>query len=135
MLKSCFISKDQFSVIVEPPVNRQNVKTVTVYEDERFCLNAKFAEQLFGKMICIRFTPDAKHLCLEECDEPHATYKMPKNGARKFPQIKELLEKNRISFPAKYTVVFNNEESFWQGDLVPNPSYQNTQKRKDSKKN
>lgn len=135
MNRTNYISKDQFSVIVEPPVNRQSIKTVTVYKDERFCLNAKFAEQLFGKMICIRFTPDAKHLSLEECDERHATYKMPKNGSRKFSQIKELLEKNKILFPAKYNITYNDKDNFWQGDLVQNPSYQNTRKRRDSKKN
>lgn len=135
MSNEAFISKDQFTFIVQPPVNRQNIKTVTVYADERFTLNAKLTEIITGKSICVRFTPDARHLCLEESDPVHATYKVSKIGSRKIKQIKEFLVKNKIALPAKYNVFFNEKENFWQGDLIPNPTIQNTGRRKDSKKN
>lgn len=135
MNHTAFIPKDQFTFIVESPANRQSLKTVTVYTDERFTLNAKFAEEMAGKLICIRFTPDGKHLCLEESEPMKATYQVPKNGSRKFAQIKELLVRNKVALPAKYNIVFNEKEHFWQGDLVPNPMVQNTGRRKDSKKN
>lgn len=118
------ISKNRFTFMVTPPTTRLNMKGITIYDDERFILNSKLADELYGKSVAICFTEDAKHLCLEECEPSEQTVKITHTGKKRLPETSAFLRKNKISFPAKYEVWFNREENFWQGDLLENPMIQ-----------
>ena len=116
-----FLSLDQFTFIVDPPDSHISTLRVNIYADGRLILNGKLTGELRGKPVQIRFTGDAKHLCIIESDSENAI-RFPKNGSKRLPSALEHLKGHKITLPARYNVSYNEEFAFWQGDHCPNPT-------------
>ncbi len=121
MAASSFLPLEQFTVLISPSESRSDLMYVSIWSDGRFRLNGKLAAALHGKPVQILFTEDAKHLCMMESASAE-TIKFPKNGSRKLDSVIRLLKSNKIPFPAKYIVHYNNEEKHWQGEITANPT-------------
>ena len=121
MAASSFLPLEQFTVLISPSESRSDSMCVSIYADGRFNLNGKLAAALHGKPVQIRFTEDAKHLCLMESTSAESI-KFPKNGSKKLGPVIHLLKAKKIPFPAKYIVLYNNEEKHWQGEITANPT-------------
>lgn len=106
---------------------------VTIYKDNRFCLNPKLAAILAGKPLEIAFTEDGKHCMLAELDNATEGIRFSKSGAKKLPVAAELLNQVHIMLPARYEV-WCTEDGFWQGDLLENPTQSQSKKPPNSKK-
>lgn len=116
-----FLPLEQFTFIVDPPDSHLSSLRVNIYPDGRLILNGKLAAELNGKLLQIRFTGDAKHLCIIESDSENAV-KFPKNGSKRLPSAIAHLKSHKITLPARYEVNYNKELAFWQGDYSENPS-------------
>ena len=121
MAASSFLPLEQFTVLISPAESRSDLMYVSIWSDGKLNLNGKLAAALHGKPIQIRFTEDAKHLCLMESSSTE-TIRFPKNGSRKLDPVIHLLKEKKIPFPAKYIVHYNNEEKHWQGEIIANPT-------------
>ena len=120
MATNKFLPLEQFTFIVDPPDSHISSLRVNIYADGRLILNGKLAAQLSGKPVQIRFTDDAKHLCIVESDSEN-TVRFPKNGSKRLPAALEHLKGHKIPLPARYEVSYNEELTFWQGDHSENP--------------
>lgn len=120
MATNGFLPLEQFTFIVNPPDTHISSLRVNIYADGRLILNGKLAAELSGKPVQIRFTGDAKHLCLIEGDAENAV-KFPKNGSKRLPSALEYPKNHRITLPARYEVSYDEERAFWQGDYCENP--------------
>ena len=115
------LSANEFTVPIRNPANRMTVVCVNIYKDGRFNMNGKLSEKLGGKKLKLAFTPDAAHFMLQEGADPDAV-SFPKNGSKKLEDVLTLLNQRKIPLPARYDVWYNDAESFWQGDMVENPT-------------
>ena len=115
-----FLPLEQFTFIVDPPDSHISSLRVNIYADGRLILNGKLAAELSGKPVQIRFTGDAKHLCIIESDSENAV-RFPKNGSKRLPSALDHLKGHKIALPAKYEVRYNKKLAFWQGDHSENP--------------
>lgn len=115
-----FLPLEQFTFIVEPSDTHISSLRVNIYANGRLILNGKLAAELSGKPVQIRFTDDAKHLCIIESDSENAV-RFPKNGSKRLSSALEHLKGHKIALPARYEVSYNKELAFWQGDLSENP--------------
>ena len=93
---------------------------MNIYADGRLILNGRLAAELGGKPVQIKFTGDAKHLCIMESDSEKAV-RFPKNGSKRLPSALEHLKGHKIALPARYEVNYNEELAIWQGDYSENP--------------
>jgi len=134
MISKKSIPLSQFTVQISNPANRLTSPCVMVYEDGRFNMNTKLAGSLGGKKIDISFTPDMKHFALKEANELNSIF-FPKSGSKKLNAVLTLLKERKIAFPAKYDVWYNEEDGFWQGDMLANPTQLPSTRRHNSKKN
>ncbi len=116
------LSPSDFVVQIHARPGRKNALLVNIRENERFNLNGNLNEKLKGKAVCLRFTTDARHFMLAESDTPTDSFVFPKSGSRKLTEAFELLKRNKVSFPATYSVWKNENGDFWQGDLIENPT-------------
>ena len=114
------IPADQFSVVITNPENRLNTMCVNIYEDGKFNMNGKLSEKLAGSKMYIAFTPDARHFLMKKSDEPGAIA-FPKSGSKKIEQVAKHLTDQKILFPAKFNVWYDEEEDTWRGNLSVNP--------------
>ena len=127
-----FLSLEQFTFIAVPPESQTSNLRANIYADGRLILNGKFAEKLSGKTVEIRFTDDARHLCLFESNSENAV-RFPKNGSKRFPSAVEHLKRHKITLPARYEVKFNEELALWQGDYSENPPVTKSKSQASSK--
>ena len=120
MATNKFLPLEQFTFIVDPPDSYISSLRVNIYTDGRLIMNGKLAAELSGKPVQIRFTEDAKHLCIIESVYENAV-RFPKNGSKRLPSALEHLKDHKIALPARYEVSYNKELGFWQGDHSENP--------------
>ncbi|MGM9619476.1 MAG: hypothetical protein ACI3W8_06570 [Oscillospiraceae bacterium] len=106
---------------------------VNIYPDGKFNLNGKLAEKLRGKAMEIKFTPDGKHFMMEEAKDAQRQITFPKSGSRKLAEVADLLEKHKITLPARYEVWFT-DDGFWQGDHMEDPTQPRSEKPRTSRK-
>ena len=111
------IPLEEFEIIISPPSNRLASMCVNIYEDGKFNLNGKLAAKIGGKKLGIRLTRDGKYLCLIE----NGDIAFPKSGSCKIPEVTTKLKDAKISFPAKYEVMYSETTQTWQGPLEENP--------------
>ena len=133
MINKKHIPLEQFTVLIPNPTNRLTVTSVTIYENGRFNMNSRLAENLGGKKLAVSFTADANHFALKEDGGTELIY-FPKSGSKRLETVSTLLGKSGITFPAKYDVWYNEAGSFWQGDLLINPMTLPSKRRHSSKK-
>lgn len=124
------IPLEEFEIIISPPSNRLASMCVNIYADGKFNLNRKLAARIGGKKLGIRLTRDGKYLCLIE----NGNIAFPKSGSCKIPEVIEKLKDAKISFPAKYEVVFSESTQTWQGPLEENPIMKPSEKVRSTKK-
>ena len=127
-----FLPLEQFTFNVVPPELHRDMTCVNIYEDGKFNMNGKLAGEIGGKTLAVRFTDDARHLCLRE-DSSQGAIKFPKSGSRKLQSVIQYLKSRKIPFPAKYEVHYNDQDQFWQGDVIENPTQERTQRGANSK--
>ena len=116
------LKKEQFTIQIHPPVSRNDLKCINIYENGDFNLNGKLAQTLKGQAFLLAFTEDVKALALIPVENDTDAIHFPKSGRRRIPDVTELLSQKKILFPAQYEVWFNQEENYWQGDLSENPT-------------
>ncbi len=121
MINRKHIPLEQFTVKIPNPANRTTAMQVTVYEEGRFYMNGRLAEQIYKKRICVSFTSDGKHLALKEEGGEDDVTLFPKSGSKKIKDASEFLDSKGIMLPARYDVWYNEKEHFWQGDHAENP--------------
>ena len=129
------LKRDDFTVRILPPENRGCVQCVRIYEDGKFNMNGKLASVLGGRSFEVWFTKDAESLALFPSEDSSEMIRFPKSGSRKLLDATRYLSQNKIAFPAQYEVWFNEAESYWQGDLIENPTQGRSKTRPTSKKN
>ncbi len=116
------LKREQFTIQIHPPVARSALQCINIYENGELALNGKLAQTIYGQPFLLAFTDDARALALIPTEKSTDTIQFPKSGRKHIPDAIELLNKKKIPFPAQYEVWFNQEESFWQGDLSENPT-------------
>ena len=115
------LKREQFTIQIHPPVPRNALLCINIYENGDFNLNGKLAQAINGQRLLLAFTEDAKALALIPSESKTDAIQFPKSGRRQIPAVTEVLMKKRIALPAQYEVWFNQEEGLWQGDLSENP--------------
>lgn len=110
-----------FVVQIHALPNRTETLCVNILENGKFNINGKLNEKLKERIIKISFTADGKHFMLVETNDSEDGIRFPKSGSRKLPEVYDLLKKNKIPFPANYSVWNNEGAGFWQGDYSGNP--------------
>ena len=133
MTPNKFLPLEQFTFIATPPELRAQALCVNIYANGRLNLNGKLAEKMSGKNLQIRFTEDAKHLCLIEVSQDQAI-RFPKNGSKRLPSVIDYLKAHRMSFPARYLINYDETQNFWQGDYYENPIHAQAPVQSNSKK-
>lgn len=116
------LTRAQFTVQIHPSSARKSIPSVNILENGKFNFNGKLNEELKSRSFEIFFTPDGKNFMLFESEDTAKAIKFPKSGSCKVPEATAHLRKNKISFPANYSVWYNKEGDFWQGDYVGNPT-------------
>ena len=124
------IPLEEFEIIISPPSNRFASTCVNIYEDGKFNLNGKLAAKIGRKKLGVRLTKDGKYLCLHE----NGDIAFPKSGSCKIPEVIAKLQEAKISFPAKYAVVFSETTQTWQGPLEENPTMKPSEKAHSTRK-
>ena len=125
------IPLDQFTVSIPKPTNRLNATCVVIYQDGRFNMNGRLASRLGGKSLFISFTEDARHFAIREQGNEESI-PFPKSGSKKLETAAAHLRAHGIMFPAKFDVWFNDEDDFWQGDILANPTPSPLKRRRSS---
>ena len=103
---------------------------VNIYADGRFNMNGKLVEKIGSRRLSIRFTKDGKYLCLVE----NGDIAFPKSGSRKLPDLLEKLKGTKISYPARYEVVYSECTQTWQGAYEENPTKLPSEKARSTRK-
>lgn len=124
------IPLEEFEIIISPPSNRLASMCVNIYEDGKFNLNGKLAAKIGGKKLEIRLTRDGKYLCLIE----NGNIAFPKSGSCKIPEVIAKLKDAKISFPAKYEIMYSDATQTWQGPLEENPIMKPSEKAHSTRK-
>ena len=124
------IPLEEFELIISPPTNRLATLCVNIYSDGRFNLNGKLIEKIGCSKVSIRFTRDGKHLCLAE----NGDISFPKSGSRKLPDLLEKLKGTKITFPARYEVIYSEPTHSWQGCYAENPTKLPSEKVRSTRK-
>ena len=88
------------------------------------------AAKIGGKKLGIRLTRDGKYLCLIE----NGDIAFPKSGSCKIPEVTTKLKDAKISFPAKYEVMYSETTQTWQGPLEENPIIKPSEKAPSTRK-
>lgn len=127
------IPLEQFTVHIPNPTNRLTAKTIVIHENGRFSMNSRLAQELGGKKVAVSFTTDAKHLLLRESNDVELIY-FPKSGSKKLDRPSSFLKELKISLPTTYEVWLREDDGYWQGDLVANPTMSPSKRRRSSKK-
>ena len=133
MITKQSISLEEFTIRIPEETTRLNEARVMVYEDGRFSMNGRLNGLIGRKRVEVRFTPDASHFAILEC-ENDSGYLFPKSGAKRLGGATEHLKNQGIPLPARYDVWYNEKESFWQGDHVQNPTSSPLKGRSSTKK-
>lgn len=128
------IPLEQFTIHIPNPTNRLTAKTIVIHEDGRFSMNSRLAQELGGKKVAVSFTTDAKHVLLRESNGKELIY-FPKSGSKKLDRAPSFLKEHKISLPTTYEVWLREDDGYWQGDLVANPTTSPSKRRRSSKKN
>lgn len=128
------IPLEQFTVHIFKPTNRSTIKTIVIHESGQVNINGKLAQVLGGKDLTISFTSDAKHILLCERNDGELIH-FTKRGVKRLAQTISLLKEQKIFLPATYEVWKREEDGYWQGDLIPNPTASPSKGRRSSKKN
>ena len=115
------ISRAQFTVRIHAPSANKSLPSVNILENGKFNFNGKLNEKLKSRSFEISFMPDGRNFMLIESEDPVEAIRFPKSGSRKLPEAAEQLRKNKIPFPANYSVWYNEEGKFWLGDYTGNP--------------
>ena len=116
------LKREDFTIQIHPPVARNALQCINIYENGDFNLNGKLAQTLKGQVFLLAFTENAKALALIPAEKIVDAVQFPKSGRKRIPDVTKLLNEKRIPFPAQYEVWFNREEDFWQGELSENPT-------------
>lgn len=124
------IPLEEFDLIISPPVNRLASMYVNIYADGRFNLNGKLIEKIGSRKLSIRFTRDGKYLCLVE----NGDISFPKGGSRKLPDTIDKLKGTKITYPARYEVVYSELTHTWQGVYEENPTKSPSEKVRNTRK-
>lgn len=124
------IPLEEFELFISPPESRFGALSVNIYADGRFNLNGKLVEKLTNRNLSIRFTKDGKYLCLVEGGD----IAFPKGGSRKLPDMIEKLKGTKISYPARYVVVYSESTKTWQGAYEENPTKPPSEKVRSTRK-
>jgi len=124
------IPLEEFELIISPPTNRLATMYVNIYSDGRFNLNGKLTEKIGNRKVSVRFTKDGKYLCLAE----NGDISFPKSGSRKLPDLLEKLKGTKITYPARYEVVYSEPTHSWQGVYEENPTKSPSEKVRSTKK-
>ena len=124
------IPLEEFELIISPPANRLATMYVNIYSDGRFNLNGKLTEKIGNRKVSVRFTKDGKYLCLAE----NGDISFPKSGSRKLPDLLEKLKGTKITYPARYEVVYSEPTHSWQGCYEENPTKLPSEKVRSTKK-
>lgn len=124
------IPLEEFELIISPPTNRLATMCVNIYADGRFNLNGKLIEKIGSKKVSIRFTKDGKYLCLAD----NGDISFPKSGSRKLPDVLEKLKGTKITYPARYEVVYSEVTRTWQGAYEENPTKLPSEKVRSTRK-
>lgn len=124
------IPLEEFDLIISPPVNRLASMCVNIYADGRLNLNGKLIEKIGSRKLSIRFTRDGKYLCLAE----NGDISFPKGGSRKLPDIIDKLKGTKITYPARYEVVYSEFTHTWQGVYEENPTKSPSEKVRNTRK-
>lgn len=110
------ITRAQFTVKIHPSSANKSTPCVNILENNKFNFNGKLNGELKSRPFEICFTPDGKNFMMFESEDTAKAIKFPKSGSCKIPEATAHLRKNRIPFPANYSVWYNEKEQFWQGD-------------------
>ena len=124
------IPLEEFELIISPPTNRLATLCVNIYADGRFNLNGKLTEKIGDRKVSIRFTKDGKYLCLAE----NGDISFPKSGSRKLPDLLEKLKGTKITYPARFEVIYSEPTHTWQGSYEENPTKLPSEKVRNTKK-
>ena len=121
---------EMFTYLVESPNKRKDKMMISFYSDDRVVLNNRFGEELYGKRIQMRFTTDAKHLCIMESVSEKAI-SFPKSRTLILSSATDFLKIHKISLPAQYAIQFDESTMRWQGDIIKNPTKDRLRKAAD----
>lgn len=124
------IPLEEFDLIISPPANRLASMCVNIYADGRFNMNGKLVEKIGSRRLSIRFTKDGKYLCLVE----NGDITFPKSGSRKLPDLLEKLKGTKITYPARYEIVYSERTQSWQGAYEENPTKLPSEKVRSTRK-
>lgn len=127
------IPLEQFTVQISKPTNRSTIKTIVIREDGQVTINGKLAQELRGRDLTVSFTLDAKHILLCERNDGELIH-FTKSGIKRLEQAVSFLKEQRIFLPATYEIWKREEDGYWQGDLIPNPTASPSKGRRSSKK-
>ena len=111
-------------------MNRLASMFVNIYADGKFNLNGKLIEKIGNKKLSIRFTQDGKYLCLIE----NGDISFPKSGSRKLPELITKLKGTKITYPARYEIVYSETTHTWQGVYEENPTRLPSEKARSTRK-
>lgn len=112
---------EMFTYLVESPNKRKDKMMISFYSDNRVVLNNRFGEELYGKRIQMRFTTDAKHLCIMESVSEKAI-SFPKSRTLLLSSAIDFLKIHKVALPAQYAIQFDESTMRWQGDIIKNPT-------------
>lgn len=116
------LSRAQFTVRIHAPSASKFSPSVNVLENGKFNFNGKLNEKLKSRSFEISFMPDGRNFMMIESEDSAEAIRFPKSGSLKLPEVTEHLRKNKIPLPANYSVWYNEEGEFWQGDYTGNPT-------------
>lgn len=115
------LSRSQFTVTIHASSASKSIPSANIHENGKFNFNGKLNEMLKSRSFEISFTPDGKNFMLFESEDAANAVRFPKSGSCKLPEAAAHLRKNKIPLPANYSVWYNEEGEFWQGDYTGNP--------------
>ena len=126
--KTMNINLEDFGVI-QPSLGRQRAMVISVLKDGSVNFNSRLMEKFPMREVEIKMDAEARRILIN--DEGNVIIKLNKNGRIKNYNIIQLLEKNKIKFPAYYVVNWKEEISMWLGELYyDNPNRGNSNKNK-----
>lgn len=128
------ISLENFVITVSPPTNRIGNLSVYIHQDGRINLNAKLTSEIQQKNVVLKFTEDYGAICITTNADNQSSFKLPKSGILKAPELVESFTKKGIPFPAQYDCWHSESYNCWQGILIENPTRKPAEKRPNSQK-